>query len=152
MIGIGAAPARFLLARRRVIGVDIRKEIFHLIELASTGRLPSEVDQAGNLTPRSTEYRAATQRLKEPKGRELWEDEAVHTLQPESQHGLLILWCSRHLPRDNLPVFFLLDPNHCPPKVDRTERLSAERPLEREQKVNDHRIPVHMYLFLFDVN
>jgi hypothetical protein len=67
-------------------------------------------------------------------------------------NGSLILWRSRHLPRDNLPVFFLLDPNHRPPKVDRTERLSAERPLEGEQKVNNHRIPVHMYLSLFDVN
>jgi len=59
---------------------------------------------------------------------------------------------SRHLPRDNLPVSFLVDRNHRSAKVDRTERLSAERPFEGEQHVNDRRIAIHMYRLLSDVN
>jgi hypothetical protein len=107
--------------------------------------IPAVRGPAGNSTPRSSEYRAAaTQRLKEPKDRELWRTKRFILFNLNPSSGLLILWCSRHLPRDNLPVFFLLDPNHRPPKVDRTERLSAERSFEGEQKINDHRIPVHM--------
>jgi hypothetical protein len=57
MIGIGAAPARFLLARRRVIGVDIRKEIFHLVELGVDGKIAfgrrsgRQLDTAFNRVP-----------------------------------------------------------------------------------------------------
>ena len=59
---------------------------------------------------------------------------------------------SRHLPRDNLPVPFLVDPDHRSAKVDRAKLFAAKQPFEGDQQVNDRRIAVHMYRFFPDVN